>query len=68
MTQRTYTGLVTRSAGGWKITIARVPGASAKVRTIDEAEGAARYMLAMTLVAAPDSFDVQIVPEITDFE
>jgi DNA-directed RNA polymerase specialized sigma subunit len=66
--RKLYTGRAIRADGWWAISIAGFPGAHTQARRLDKAESSARDMLSLLLDKAPDSFDVEIVPDLTDPE
>lgn len=59
-----YTAKAERVDGWWAITVVGFPGAHTQVRRLDQAEEAVRDLLSLLLGAEPDSFEVQVDPDI----
>ena len=63
-----YTAKATRTSGWWAISIVELSGAHTQVRRLDHAETAIRDLLSLLLDRSPDSFEIEVVPELTERE
>jgi predicted RNase H-like HicB family nuclease len=61
---KTYTVHAVRSEGWWGLTVPEVPGAVSQVRSLASAEEYVREAIAFVAGVAPDSFTVQVVPQL----
>lgn len=61
---KTYTVHAVRSEGWWGLTVPEVPGAVSQVRSLASAEEYVREAIAFVAGVAPDSFAVQVVPQL----
>ena len=61
-----YTARCRRSRDWWAISVPELKGLHSQARRIDQVEGMARDAIALMLDVAPDSFDVDVVPEIPE--
>lgn len=60
----TYTVRAERHAPWWLLTVPEVPGVVSQVRSLAQAEEYAREAVAFVLDVSPDSFDLELVPEV----
>jgi hypothetical protein len=65
MERKLYTARAQRSGKWWAISVNGLPGALSQVRRLDQAEATTREVIAMVLDVPEDSFDVQVVPDLT---
>jgi predicted RNase H-like HicB family nuclease len=61
---KTYTVHAVRSEGWWGLTVPEVPGAISQVRSLASAEEYVREAIAFVAGVVPDSFTVQVVPQL----
>ncbi|HEX6499003.1 MAG TPA: type II toxin-antitoxin system HicB family antitoxin [Micromonosporaceae bacterium] len=61
-----YTAVCRRSGNWWAITVPQIKGVHTQTRRLDQAEHMAREAIALMLNVAPDSFDVEVRPEVPD--
>lgn len=64
MTTPRYTARCSRSGAWWAIVVPEVPGVYTQARRLDQAEDMARDAIALLLDVPPDSFDVEVHPEL----
>jgi predicted RNase H-like HicB family nuclease len=62
----TYKARCVRSGAWWAISVAEVPGAHTQARRLEQAEAIAREAIALVLNVPPDSFDVELAPELAE--
>jgi predicted RNase H-like HicB family nuclease len=61
-----YTAECRRSGAWWAITVPELKGVHSQAKRLDQVEDMARDAIAMFLDAAPDSFDVDVQPDMPD--
>lgn len=61
---KTYTVHAVRSEGWWGLTVPEVPGAVSQVRSLASAAEYVREAIAFVAGVAPDSFAVEVVPQL----
>lgn len=61
---KVYTVRARRIGGWWALDVEGAPGVHTQVRRIDQAEEMAREAIAGVLRIAPDSFQVEVAPEV----
>ncbi len=66
MDRTLYTARAQRDGNWWAISVAGLPGALTQVRRLDQAEAMTREVIALVLDVPEDSFDVQVVPDLTE--
>lgn len=66
MSRALYSARAQRDGNWWAISVAGLPGALTQVRRLDQAEAMTREVIALVLDAPEDSFDVQVVPDLTE--
>ena len=66
MDRTLYTARAQRDGNWWTISVAGLPGALTQVRRLDQAEAMTREVIALVLDVPEDSFDVQVVPDLTE--
>lgn len=59
-----YTATCVRSGDWWAITVPQIKGVFSQARRLDQVESMAREAIALMLDVAPDSFDVEIQPDL----
>ncbi|MGC4889199.1 type II toxin-antitoxin system HicB family antitoxin [Micromonospora sp. DT227] len=59
-----YTATCVRSGGWWAITVPEITGVFSQARRLDQVEKMAREAIALMLDVKPDSFDVEVQPEV----
>ena len=65
MTRRAYTATATREGGWWVLEVEGVRGGYTQARRLDQAEAMVRDLIALLLDVPEDSFDVEVVPELS---
>lgn len=60
-----YAAIAVRSGGWWALEVPELPGVFTQTRRLDLAERAVRDAIAVFLGAAPDSFDVEVLPRLS---
>ncbi|WP_329109020.1 type II toxin-antitoxin system HicB family antitoxin [Micromonospora sp. NBC_01699] len=60
----TYTATCTRTDNWWAITVAELPGVFSQARRLDQVEAMARDAIAALLDVSPESFDIEVRPEV----
>jgi hypothetical protein len=63
METTTFTALCERAGRWWTIRIPQVEGATAQVRSLDQAEMIARQSIARTLGIPPETITVEVLPD-----
>ncbi|MFI2709146.1 hypothetical protein ACH495_03305 [Micromonospora sp. NPDC018662] len=58
-----YTATCVRSGGWWAITVPELSGLFSQARRLDQVEGMAREAIALLLDVDPQSFDVEVQPD-----
>jgi predicted RNase H-like HicB family nuclease len=66
MSRNEYTARAQRDGRWWAITVAGLPGAHTQVRRLDQALAMTREVIALVLKVPEDSFDVQVVADLTE--
>lgn len=61
-----YTAVCRRSGKWWAIAVPELKGVHTQARRLDQAEHMTREAIALMLDVAPDSFDVEVRPEVPD--
>jgi predicted RNase H-like HicB family nuclease len=61
-----YTAVCRRSGDWWAISVPEIKGVHTQARRLDQAEDMAREAIALMLDVVPDSFDVDLRPEVPD--
>ncbi len=64
--RKVYTARAQRDGKWWAISVEELPGALSQVRRLDQAEAAAREVIALVLDVPEDGFDVVVVPELSE--
>ncbi|MCG5464312.1 type II toxin-antitoxin system HicB family antitoxin [Micromonospora sp. MED01] len=59
-----YTATCVRSGDWWAITVPQIKGVFSQARRLDQVEGMAREAIALMLDVAPDSFEVDVQPDL----
>lgn len=59
-----YTATCVRSGGWWAITVPEIKGVFSQARRLDQVEEMAREAIALMLDVDPNSFDVDVQPEL----
>jgi predicted RNase H-like HicB family nuclease len=61
-----YTAVCRRSGDWWAISVPEIKGVHSQAKRLDQAEDMAREAIALMLDVAPDSFTVDVRPEVPD--
>lgn len=61
-----YTAVCRRSGDWWAISVPEIRGVHTQAKRLDQAEDMAREAIALMLDVAPDSFAVDVRPEVPD--
>jgi DNA-directed RNA polymerase specialized sigma subunit len=64
--RKIFTARAQREGKWWAISVEGLPGALSQVRRLDQAGDMAREVIALVLDAPKDSFDVAVVPELSE--
>jgi predicted RNase H-like HicB family nuclease len=59
-----YTARCVRSGTWWAITVPEIKGVFSQARRLDQVEAMAREAVALMLDVAPDSFEIEVKPEV----
>jgi predicted RNase H-like HicB family nuclease len=59
-----YTAEATRSGNWWAITVPEIKGVFSQARRLDQVEAMAREAIALMLNVRPDSFHVEVKPDV----
>lgn len=59
-----YTARCVRSGGWWAISVPEIKGVFSQARRLDQVEGMAREAIALMLDVDPQSFDVDVQPDL----
>ena len=59
-----YTATCTRSGSWWAISVPELRGVHSQARRLDQVEAMAREAIALMLDVRPDSFEVEVRPEV----
>lgn len=62
----TYTAVCRRSGGWWAIRVPQLKGVHTQARRLDQVDETVRQAIALFLDVAPDTFDVEVKPEVPD--
>ncbi|MFT4164776.1 MAG: hypothetical protein QM650_06000 [Microlunatus sp.] len=62
--RRTYRAIARRVDGWWAVEVADVPGAVTQTRRLDQVDTMAREVISLKLDTPPDSFDIDVLPQI----
>jgi predicted RNase H-like HicB family nuclease len=66
MDRTLYTARAQRGGSWWAISVAGLPGVLTQVRRLDQAEAMTREVIALVLDVPEDSFDVEVIPDLTE--
>ncbi|BCJ65939.1 type II toxin-antitoxin system HicB family antitoxin [Polymorphospora rubra] len=59
-----FTAVCTRSGNWWAISIPEIKGVHSQARRLDQVEAMAREAIALMLNVAPDSFELEVSPQL----